>query len=380
LCSVTKSGDEAVMVYTPELLIVADDRSQNGGLLPLGNRIDRIGPAVSSARQQVSLPCAHQGFLTVSTSRLPPLNALRAFEAVARHRSFRKAAEELFVTPAAITHQIKSLESQLGIQLFIRLSRKIELTEAAQASLPALQQGFDALTQAVSELHRHGNIPHLTIGTTPTFVSRWLMPRLHRFLTQHPGINVNFVVSGQLVAASPRSEASARRPRTIQETDIDIRFSSESPDEQHADLLFEVEIVPMCHPHLLAGPPPLNTPSDLRHQTLLHSDGQQSDREQSAWALWLRQAGVFDVDPRRGLQLEHSTLALEAAVDELGVTLAMPMLVADELAANKLAVAFPISLPLNSAYYVITPKDTKPCKDVAAFRDWVIAEARAASA
>lgn len=312
----------------------------------------------------------------MNSYRLPPLNALRAFEAAARHRSFRKAAEELFVTPAAITHQIKSLEAQLGIQLFVRLNRRIELTDAAQASLPLLQQGFNVLAQAVSELHRHSDIPRLTIGTTPTFVSRWLMPRLQSFLTQHPGIDVKFVASGQVITASPRNEKNARGPGTTPATDIDIRFSSEPPDGQISDLLFKVEIVPMCHPRLLKGPPALESPSDLRHQTLLHGDGHQSDRGHSAWALWLRQAGAHDVDPRHGLQLEHSTLALEAAVDGLGVTLAMPMLAAAELAANKLAIAFPISLPLNSAYYVITPNDTTPRAEVAAFRDWVIAEAR----
>lgn len=312
----------------------------------------------------------------MNASRLPPLNALRAFEAVARHQSFRKAAEELFVTPAAITHQIKSLESQLGIQLFVRLNRRIELTDAAQASLPLLQQGFNALTQAVSTLRRHSGVTRLTIGTTPTFVSRWLMPRLQGFLTQHPDIDVNIVVSGQIITASPRSGNDARKPGTTPTTDIDIRLSSEPPDGQTSDLLFEVEIVPMCHPRLLKGPPALESPSDLRYQTLLHSDGHQNDSGQSAWALWLQQAGAHDVDARRGLQLEHSTLALEAAVDGLGVTLAMPTLAAAELAANKLVIAFPISLPLNSAYYVVTPNDTAPRAEVVAFRDWVIAEAR----
>lgn len=314
----------------------------------------------------------------MSSPRLPPLNALRAFEAVARHQSFRKAAEELFVTPAAITHQIKSLETQLGIQLFDRLNRRIELTEPAQAALPLMQQGFDALSQGMSELRRHASVPRLTIGTTPTFVSRWLMPRLQRFLSKHPGIDVSFIASGQVIPASPHSNSTQRRVGATQTTDIDIRFSSEPPTEQQADLLFDVEIVPMCHPRLLSGTPPLKVPEDLRNHTLLHGDGRLSDRSQSAWARWLRQAEVTGVDARRGLQLEHSTLALEAATDGLGVTLAMPMLAAAEMAAGKIEVAFPISLPLNSAYYVITPKNEKLSPVVEAFRDWVIAEARSA--
>jgi LysR family glycine cleavage system transcriptional activator len=282
----------------------------------------------------------------VSFSRLPPLNALRAFEAVARHKSFRKAAEELFVTPAALTHQIKSLEELLGFSLFERLARRID-----------------------------GQAPHLTVGATPTFVSRWLMPRLQRFLVQHPEIDVRLVASGQLINASAREIRSEDSAESNVDADIEIRFSNGRPEGQNVDLLFTVEVVPMCHPRLLKGPQPLRTPEDLSHQTLLHGDARVADRTRSAWARWLRRAGVTDVDPRRGLQLDHSTLALEAAVDGLGVTLAMPLLAAAELAEGKVAVAFPMSLSLDNAYYSVVPDAAMRRPEVVAFREWLLDEA-----
>ena len=311
----------------------------------------------------------------MSFSRLPPLNALRAFEAVARHKSFRKAAEELFVTPAALTHQIKALEELLGFPLFERLARRIELTPPARAALPRFQQGFEALAQAVAELRNHGQAPHLTVGATPTFVSRWLMPRLQSFLTRHPEIDVRLVASGQLINASAREIRSEDAAESNVDADIEIRFSNGRPEGQNVDLLFTVEVVPMCHPRLLKGPSPLRTPEDLSHQTLLHGDARVADRTRSAWARWLKRAGVSDVDPRRGLQLDHSTLALEAAADGLGVTLAMPLLAAAELAEGKVAVAFPMTLPLDNAYYSVVPDAAMRRPEVAAFREWLLDEA-----
>lgn len=308
----------------------------------------------------------------MSFTRLPPLNALRAFEAVARHKSFRKAAEELFVTPAALTHQIKALEQQLGFSLFERLPRRIELTPAAQAALPRFQQGFEALAQGVAELRNHGRAPHLTVGATPTFVSRWLMPRLQRFLSQHPDVDVRLVASGQLINASAREIRSEDAAESTVDADLEIRFSNGRPQGHNVDLLFTVEVVPMCHPRLL---PDLQKPDDLRHHTLLHGDARVADRTRSAWARWLKRAGIADVDPRRGLQLDHSTLALEAAADGLGVTLAMPLLAEAELAEYKVAVAFPLALPLDNAYYSVVTDSAMARPEVSAFREWLLDEA-----
>lgn len=314
----------------------------------------------------------------MSFSRLP-LNALRAFEAVARHRSFRKAAEELYVTPAAITHQIKGLEEQLGFQLFERLSRRIELTPATQAALPRLQQGFEALAQAVSELRSHGQAPHLTVGATPTFFSRWMMPRLQGFLSRRPGVDVRLVASGQMFRPTLAPDDSEDPGDVVPDADIDIRFSKGPPEGEVVDLLFTVEVMPLCHPRLIAGPPGLREPGDLKNQTLLHGDGRLADRSRSVWARWLRHAGVEGVDPRRGLQLEHSTLALEAAADGLGVTLAMPLLAAEELSEGKVAIAFPLPMALDKAYYAVTSEAAMARPEVSAFRDWLLKEAAAST-
>lgn len=311
----------------------------------------------------------------MSVPRLPPLNALRAFEAVARHRSFRRAAEELFVTPGAISHQIKLLEEQLGLVLFERRNRGIELTDAAQAALPRFQQSFEILGQAVSELRRYGQTPYLTIGGTPTFVSRWLMPRLQGFLQEHAEIDVRVLASGELFAGRLPADRSWRSAADLPDADIDIRFSNGRPAGEFVDLLFAVEVVPMCHPRLIAGPPPLAAPSDLRHHTLLHGDGRNADRSRSIWARWLRLAGLTDIDPRHGLQFDHSRLALEAAADGLGVVLATPRLAAAEMADRKVAIAFPIAMPLDMAYYAVASDAAMNRTEVAAFRAWLIEEA-----
>jgi LysR family glycine cleavage system transcriptional activator len=316
----------------------------------------------------------------MSASRLPPLNALRAFEAVARHRSFRKAAEELFVTPAAISHQIKGLEDHLGLPLFVRLNRRIELTEAAHSALPLMQKGFEALVHAVAELRSHGRTPGLTIGATPTFVSRWLMPRLHGFLKDHPGIDVRLVASGRLIHVLREAQADSVAGDTpLRDADIEIHFDDGQHPGRVVDLLFPVEVVPMCHPDLLTRPSPLAKPEDLRHHTLLHGDGRFADRSQSLWARWLNQMDVSGVDARRGLQFDHSTMALEAAADGLGVALATPQLAAEELEEGKVVILFPWALPLDDAYHLVVSESALERPEVAAFRNWLLAEAQLAA-
>ncbi len=310
----------------------------------------------------------------MTTSRLPPLNALRAFEAVARHRSFRKAAAELFVTPAAVTHQIKALEEQLGVELFRRLPGGIELTPATVATLPVLQRAFELIARSVSELRNHGSTPHLAVRATPTFASRWMMPRLHSFLAANQGIDVRVLASGNVLnpAGRPANAGAGVEP------DIDIRFHNGRPDGDHVDLLFNVGIVPMCHPRLInSGPWPLQTPADLAHHALLHGDMHIADRARSAWSLWLRKAGVTNVDPRRGLQFDHPTLALDAAADGLGVTLATPLFARNELERGDVVVAFPIEITLDRAYYAITSATSSQRPEVIAFRQWLLAEAAA---
>lgn len=316
----------------------------------------------------------------MSYSRLPPLNALRTFEAVARHRSFRRAAAELFVTPAAVTHQIRLLEEQLGVELFRRLPRHVELTPAAQSALPVLQKAFELMARSVNELRYFGNTPRLTVRASPTFASRWMMPRLRHFLARHQDIDVR-VLGGNLVTSQASTQGAADGSNPAQEPDIDIRFTQGRPHGSHVDLLFAVDVLPMCHPRLLQdGLHPLKSPSDLHHFTLLHGDSGTEDRSRSIWARWLRQAGVTDVDPRRGLQFDHSTLAMDAASDGLGVTLATPVFAREEMARGEVAVAFPtapMAITLDRSYYAIVNPSSADRPEVASFRQWLLQEAEA---
>lgn len=311
------------------------------------------------------------------TQRTPSFNSLRAFEAVARLRSFRKAADELFVTPAAITHQIKALEAQLGIALFVRLSHGIELTPAAEAALPRLQQGFEMIMHAVRDLRDFGQSPRLHVAATPTLASRWMMPRLHRFLAKYPNIDVRMMgSSGQVIHAQPRNHAEGHNAESAQTPDVEIHFSHSKPAGDYVDHLFAVHVVPMAHPKIIDWNAPSRVPDDLRHLTLLHGDGRLHDRSQSTWAKWLKQAGANKVDARRGLQFDHSTLALKAAADGLGVTLAMPLLAAEELSENKVRILFPTVLPLDQSYFVETHASAIDRPEVRAFRAWLLEEAK----
>ena len=313
----------------------------------------------------------------MSYSRLPPLNALRTFEAVARHRSFRKAAAELFVTPAAVTHQVRLLEEQLGVELFRRLPRRVELTPAAQSALPVLQKAFELMARSVNELRQFGHTPRLTVRASPTFTSRWMMPRLRHFLALYQDIDVR-VLGGNLFAPQDPPPGASEGGKAPQDPDIDIRFTQGPPPGNHVDLLFPVDVVPMCHPRLLVEPPhPLKAPADLRYHPLLHGDSGIEDRSRSIWARWLRQAGVTEVDPRRGLQFDHSTLALDAAADGLGVTLATPAFAREKMARGEIAVAFPISITLDRAYYAIVNPSSAERAEVIAFRQWLLQEAAA---
>lgn len=310
----------------------------------------------------------------MSSQRLPPLNALRAFEAVARNRSFRKAADELFVTPAAVTHQVKQLEEQLGIPLFERRSRGIELTPAAAAALPRFRQAFELMAQGVSELRGYGKVPSLVVRSTPTFMSRWIMPRIPNFLSAYPTVELRLLASDRMISASPWQMQPERGERGVP-PDIEIQLSSAPPSGDVVDRLLTVEVVPMCSPRLLQGKNPLRAPDDLRHHTLLHADGLLNDRMQSTWAQWLQQAGAKQVDPRRGMQFDHSTLALEAAADGLGVTLAMPLLAGGELERGDVRIAFSDALPLGRSYYAVSSQAALERPEVKAFREWLLREA-----
>lgn len=305
-------------------------------------------------------------------ARLPPLNALRAFEAAARHLSFRKAAEELHVTPAAISHQIKALEENLGVKLFRRVARGLELTGVAEACLMTLREGFDSLAGAVELIRSRTRVRTITVGAAPSFAGKWLVPRIQRFVTAFPDIDVRIAAGMNFVDG--RQDAS--RPE-FNDADIAIRFGTGRYPGFRADKLFSVAATPMCSPRLLQGEHPLRRPADLRHHALLHDDTLPFDDGGANWTMWLDAAGVDGVDVTRGPHFNHASLGLDAAIDGMGVVLSYPVLASADLAAGRLVMPFDLSVPLNVAYYVVCPETSADQPAIAAFRQWIFAQANA---
>lgn len=289
--------------------------------------------------------------------RLPPLNALRAFEAAARHLSFTKAAEELGITPSAISHQIRGLEALLGVRLFRRMSRSLMLTDEGQSYLPALRDAFDAIHAATSRLAARKLAGPLTVSLLSSFAVRWLIPRLPRFQASHPEIEVR-------LSTTPR-------PVDFRREDVDcaIRHGRGQWPGLAADLLLSENLFPVCSPKLLAGRHPLKAPRDLAHHSLFQVAMRRDD-----WRIWLNAVGITDIDPDRGPVFESSDLALRAAAEGLGVTIASSALVEDDLKTGRLVVPFDVRLPTDSGYYFVAPEDRREQPKVAAFRAWLLDE------
>ena len=295
---------------------------------------------------------------------LPPLNALRAFESAGRHLSFTKAAVELSVTPAAISHQVKALEELLEVPLFRRLTRALRLTDAGQAALPTLSQGFDKLAQGVEQMRAHCESGVLTISVSPSFGAMWLMPRLEHFRSRHPDIEIRIDGTDRLVDLA----------RDV--ADVALRYGPGGYNGVRLDCLFSPVNTPVCSPALLSGEHPLRQPDDLRHHTLLHVDWKDAE---ASWRMWLLASGLHDIDPTRGPRFTMENMAVQAALDGHGVALIGDILVADDLAAGRLVRPFDprLSTPLTFSYYLLSAKDSAEQPKVAAFRDWLIEEVRA---
>ena len=295
---------------------------------------------------------------------LPGLGALKSFEAAARLLSFTRAANELGVTPAAVSYQMRALENQLGVKLFQRTSRVVELTEAGRVLLTGVGEALDGIGRTVARLRGTEGRPRLTATTSPSFAAKWLVPRLHRFLERYPDADVRIDVSDRLVDLSH------------EEIDLGVRFGKGKYPGLRVDRLFDETIFPVCSPKLLAGRRLLKQPRDLHHHTLIHVDWQAQWATWPDWRMWLLAAGLRDLDPQRGLHFTQTALALQAAIDGQGVALCESTLVADDLASGRLVRPFEMSIkgPAEFAYYALTsPTEARPL--VKAFRDWIVAEA-----
>jgi LysR family glycine cleavage system transcriptional activator len=296
-------------------------------------------------------------------SPLPPLSALRAFEAAARHMSFSKAADELHVTPAAISHQIHALEQDLGVMLFRRLNRSIELTPSAQVLLPGLTEAFAGIQSSVARLRVHNDTGTLTVTASPSFAAKWLVLRLHRFQEKCPEVEVRISATDALVDLGKG------------DYDIAIRYGAGRYPGLDIELLAKNEVFPACSPQLLANGPPLRTPEDLPAHALIHDQAIERDPLAPTWSMWLKAAGVEDVVTATGLSFNNMHLALDAAIAGHGVVLAQSTIAAADIAAGRLVRLFTLALPDPFAYYIVTAPGAIERPKVRAFRNWLRCEA-----
>lgn len=296
--------------------------------------------------------------------RLPPLNSLRAFEAAARLMSFSRAAQELHVTPGAISQQIRTLEDYLGLKLFKRQNRMILLTEQAQVCLPYLTDGLDRLAEAMEVVQRLTVDKPLTITVADAFASRWLMPRLRSFRESHPDIDVR-------IDASPDLMDLVR-----EDIDVGIRFGDGIYPGLVTEFLMPMEVFPVCSPGLLESGPPLITPTDLQHYTLIHGDYFYFDASQPDWAMWLSTVGVDNVDSSRGLRFSQSEMVVQAAIEGQGVALAGSVTVSDDLKAGRLVQPFELRIPLTFAYYLAYAKSKAELPRLQNFRQWLLSQVK----
>ncbi len=297
--------------------------------------------------------------------RLPPFAAMRAFEAAARFSNFKLAAAELDVSPSAISHQVKALESHLGVRLFNRGDRGMRLTETGQNYLIGLRKGFDQLEAAtlqVVERNMHGVISLLLY---PTFAARWLIPRLSSFERAYPGIEVRLI--------------STERPVELSSADVDlaIRHGTGNWPRQRRDFLLSEDLFPVCSPSYLETWP-IFDPAQLGRHRLIHCRSRPDE-----WEQWLVAA---DVDPdehlihglSHGLGLDSRMLSLQAALDGLGIAIGRRPLVDDDLAAGRLVAPFETCLTTGDSYYLVCPEHTARLPKVVAFRGWLLEQCQQA--
>ncbi len=293
--------------------------------------------------------------------RLPPLNAVRAFEAAARHESFHAAADELAVTPGAVAQHVKSLEAWLRLPLFRRLpSRGVVLTQAGQRYAATLSGILDELADATRRLMAQDNAHVLTVSTIHSFAAQWLIPRLASFRAAEPGLDVRVVASNGLTDFAR------------EEVDLAIRYGRGGYPGLHTELLMEESFFPVCSPALTRdGPHPLREPPDLAHHTLLHEDAGDFIPGTVGWPEWLAIAGLRGIDPRRGPRFTHTFLALQAAAGGQGVAMATSVLIGDDLANGRLVRPFGPDVPSPYNYYLVCPPAAAELPKVQAFARWI---------
>lgn len=295
------------------------------------------------------------------------LNALRAFEASARHQSFSAAAVELHVTPAAVGQLVRALEDWLGVRLFHRRTSgrtRLVTTEAAERALPDIRAGFDKLTVGLERLREGAASGVLTVTVSPAFASKWLLPRIERFHSAWPETDVRLDTNLKAVDF------------IAQRVDIGVRYGLGNWPGMKAHKLMDEEAFPVCSPKLLREHGHLKEPNDLAHETLIHDLSMDARAGFPSWDVWLEKAGVNVVGVTRGMRINNSAAVLQAAIDGQGIALARSVMAHDDLAAGRLVRLFPeLSFKSPLAYYVVYRVECSSLPSLVAFRDWLLDEA-----
>lgn len=300
------------------------------------------------------------------SAMLPPLNSLRAFEVAARHVSIAKAAAELNVTPAAVSQQIKQLEDRLGTALFHRLNRRLVLTDQGRMLLPGLSDGFGQLARAVEDVRQHVENGPLNVNVSPAFAAKWLLPRLDRFYAKHPDIDVRVTAAMGLVDFDSEP------------VDLAVRFGTGDYPGLTAEFLLGDAVFPVCAPRLLdEGEHPLTCPEELRFHRLIHDGSANIGVTVPDWRMWLRSAGVKDVNPDSGLTMTPWALVVQAAIDGQGVALGRAALLGDDIEKGRLVRPFELSLEVPFAHRLVYRDGSLERPKLRAFRDWMMAETAA---
>jgi LysR family glycine cleavage system transcriptional activator len=299
---------------------------------------------------------------------LPPLNALRAFEAVARHSSFARAAQELHVTKAAVAQQVRALEQDVGARLVERKGRGLQLTESGAAGAGALAEGFTLIAKAARAMREGKGRRFLVINSTPSFAATWLVGRIGKFKARHPETDV-------LIDANPIDEASESDM-----ADALIRWGAGEFPGLVATPLFKEDVFPVCAPELVVGDDPLRSPEDLGRHTLLHLDWNPVHASWPTWSDWLKAAGARNVEATHGVFFNNMAMTLRAAAQGQGVALASFAIAADDLAAGRLIAPFKLSIATPFGYYFLCRPDEAGSARIKALRDFLTQEAALSAA
>ncbi|SCZ00735.1 transcriptional regulator GcvA [Microvirga guangxiensis] len=296
---------------------------------------------------------------------LPGTRALRTFEAAGRHLNFTRAAAEVGLTPAAVSHQIKEIEDQLGIVLFMRTSRNIRLTPSGTVLFEAVADALETLQRGVSRANRTArNSAHLRISTSARFATNWLLPRLTRFRAENPTLEMTFDITDEI------------RDFGFDDVDVAIRFGTGNYDQARSDRLFDTVIAPVCSPKLIESGARLEEPRDLLHHTLFHVDWKTDRMVWPNWSMWMAAAGVNDFDDGKCVGFPDSSHVVQAVIEGGGVGLADLDMIANDLTDGRLVRVFDIGVSVapEYAYHLVYPESNSEDPRVLAFRKWILSE------